>query len=116
VRAIAPGEGAGYGLCYTARAPATLATVAIGYADGVPRALSCGVGRALLHGQYVPIAGRICMDQLLLDVTGLDGVAPGDVVTLLGDGLPASEWAEKTGTIPNEILSRLGARLPRIPI
>ena len=111
-----PDTGAGYGLaCHAKRA----AVAAIGYADGIPRSLG-GKGVALLHGQQVPIAGRICMDQLYLDISALPAgsVHPGDVVTLLGrDGsqcLTACDMAEAAGTISNEILSRLGTRLNRI--
>ena len=90
----------------------------IGYADGLPRALSCGKGRVLLHGQSAPIAGLICMDQLLADVTDIPGVEAGDTATLIGaDGeerIPAGELAAACGTITNEILSRLGPRLDRI--
>lgn len=117
VRALAPGEGAGYGLAFTAARPTRLATLTIGYADGVPRSLS-GAGAVLLRGRRAPIVGRVCMDQLLADVTGLPDVAPGDVATLIGrDGdaeLTAGEAAAAAGTISNELLSRLGPRLPRI--
>ena len=94
--------------------------LSIGYADGLPRALSCGAGCALVRGRRAPIAGRICMDQTLLDVTDIPGVAPGDEAVLLGEqaGARLSAWdvAGAAGTIPNEILSRLGPRLPRIPV
>ena len=118
VRTLAIGETAGYGGAFAARRPSRLAVLTIGYADGLPRALSCGKGRVLLHGQSAPIAGLICMDQLLADVTDIPGVEAGDTATLIGaDGeerIPAGELAAACGTITNEILSRLGPRLDRI--
>lgn len=114
VRTLAAGETAGYGRAFTARRETRLAAVAIGYADGVPRNLADG-GEVLIRGRRAPIAGRICMDQLLADVTEIEGVCPGDVATLIGrDGasvIEVGEVAERCGTIPNEILSRLGGRL-----
>ena len=93
-----------------------LAVVTMGYADGLPRALSQQGGRVLIRGTFCPMVGRMCMDQLLVDVTHLPQAAPGDIVTLLGaDGdtvLRAEEVAVQCGTIANELLSRLGARLP----
>ena len=90
----------------------------IGYADGYRRAFSCRA-QALVHGVRVPVVGSVCMDQIMLDVTGLS-VWPGDEVVLLGEqaGARLSAWdvAGAAGTIPNEILSRLGPRLPRIPV
>ena len=103
---------------YTAHRPTVLATLSIGYADGWPRTLSNGAGRVLLHGRTAPIVGLICMDQLLVDVTDMEGVAPGDTATLIGrDGdavLTAEEAAQAAGTITNELLSRLGPRLERV--
>ena len=116
VRTLAPGESAGYGLAFTAARPTRLAVLAIGYADGIPRCLAENGGRVLLHGVACPLAGRPCMDQLLADVTAVPDAAAGDVATLIGrDGaaaLPAEQVAAQCGTIANELLARLGARLP----
>lgn len=94
-----------------------IAVAAIGYADGIPRALSGG-GHALVRGRRAPVIGRVCMDQLLLDVSEISSVSPGDVAVLIGrDGgeeILASDVADQTGTISNEILSRLGKRLGRV--
>lgn len=118
VRTLAPGEGAGYGLAFRADQPRQLAVLAIGYADGLPRSLPQQGGEVLLHGMRCPMVGHMCMDQLLVDVTGLPGVMPGDAATLIGtDGqqqIHAEDMALQCGTITNEILSRLGARLPII--
>ena len=115
VRTLRPGERAGYGLAFHARQETRLAVVTIGYADGLPRQLPQQGGRVLIRGAFCPMAGRMCMDQLLVDVTALPGVQAGDVVTLIGrDGareLRAEELAARCGTITNELLSRLGRRL-----
>lgn len=118
VKDIYPGESVGYGLTYTAQTAGKIAALSIGYADGLPRSLSCGKGRVLIHGQNAPIIGRICMDQTMVDITGIPDVKAGEIAVLLGrcggEEITAYEWAEKAGTITNEILSRLGARLPRV--
>lgn len=115
VRTLKPGEHAGYGLAYTAEGEVTIAVLSIGYADGLPRALSCGVGHALINGRKVPIIGRICMDQTLVDVSTVPNVSQGDTATIIGtdgeESISAYEIAAKCGTITNEILSRLGHRL-----
>ena len=119
VRTIEAGETAGYGRAFRAGRTTRLAAVSIGYADGAPRQLF-GRGVVLIRGRRAPVAGRVCMDQMLVDVTDVPGVAPGDVVTLIGcDGeamIRCEEVAEWCGTIPNEILSRLGPRLERIDV
>lgn len=116
VRTLEPGEGAGYGLAFRACRRTRLAAVAIGYADGLPRTLPQQGGAVLLHGRKCPMAGRMCMDQLLVDVTAVPCVKPGDTAALIGtDGglsIRAEEVAEQCGTITNELLSRLGPRLP----
>ena len=118
VRRLSAGEAAGYGLAFRADRDAALAVVTIGYGDGLPRELSQRGGQALVRGRRCPMVGRMCMDQLFLDVTEIPEVRPGDVVTLIGrDGsqvLPAREAARRCGTITNELLSRLGPRLPLI--
>ena len=114
IRTLRDGETAGYDLAYRARGEKRLATVSIGYADGLPRDLPRRGGQALLRGRRCPMVG-MCMDQLLLDITGLPNAAPGDIVTLIGSDsgafLPAEEAAQTAGTISNELLSRLGRRL-----
>lgn len=115
VRTLEAGETAGYGCAFQARRPTRLAVLSIGYADGLPRALAQRGGQVLLHGRAAPMAGRMCMDQLLADVTEIPETAAGDVATLIGrDGpleLRAEELAAQCGTITNELLSRLGPRL-----
>ena len=115
VRALAPGESAGYGRAFTARRPTKLAAVAIGYADGLPRDLPERGGEVLLHGHRAPAVGRLCMDQMLVDATDVPDVRPGDVATLIGrDGaaqISAVDLARQCGVLTNELLSRLGGRL-----
>lgn len=120
IRQLAPGEAAGYGMAYTAVRPTAIAAITIGYADGLPRNLSEGKGAVLLHGQPTPIIGRICMDQLLADVTAIPRLQPGDVATLIGsdgsESISAADLADACGTITNELLSCLGPRLERVPV
>lgn len=120
VHRLAPGESAGYDMAYTATRPTVIATVTIGYADGLPRILSHGKGELLLCGRRVPIVGRICMDQLLADVTALPTVHPGATATLIGEdggvSISAAELADACGTITNELLSCLGPRLERLAL
>lgn len=117
IRKLSKGEGAGYGLTWHAGSRRLLATASIGYADGIPRALS-NRGHVLVRGKRVPMAGRICMDQLLLDVTEVPGVQPGDEVVFIGESkekeIKAETMAREAGTISNEILSGLSDRLCRI--
>jgi serine/alanine racemase len=118
VRKLYAGEYAGYGMQFEAAKDTYVATVCIGYADGVPRSLSNGRGVALVHGRRVPIIGRICMDQLLLDVSGVPETRAGDEVVLIGgsgaERITAGEVAARCDTITNEILSRMGARVKKV--
>lgn len=119
VKMLYHGEGAGYGLTYSARGNRKIAALSIGYADGVPRGLS-NCGYVLCNGKMAPIIGRICMDQMLVDVTGIPQVKAGDEAVLIGRSgnleIPAEEMAQWAGTISNEIVSRLGERLERVEI
>jgi alanine racemase len=116
VRRVGAGEGVSYGLRYRPTRSTTIATVPIGYGDGVPRRLFDVGGEVLVAGQRCPLAGVVTMDQLMVDVGDLL-VRPGDPVVLLGaDGaatVTVDEWAERLGTITYEITCALGARLAR---
>ena len=92
-----------------------VATIPVGYADGVDRHLSCGKGRFMVNGHKVPTIGNICMDMCMLDVTGLD-VKVGDTVTIFGEDPTIAELAEVLGTIPYEILTSVPRRIERIII
>lgn len=108
---VPAGQGVSYGHTYTTGTETTLAVVPVGYADGVPRAAS-NVGPVLLGGKRRRIAGRVCMDQIVLDC-GDDDVRAGDVAILFGpgdDGEPtADDWAEAAGTINYDIVTRFGS-------
>jgi alanine racemase len=110
------GESVGYGRKFIAREPARVATIALGYADGLHRRASDG-GRAIVRGVVVPIAGTISMDQAALDVRAVPDVVVGDVVTLIGeDGaatLSAHDLAEASGTVSYEMLCAISDRVPR---
>ena len=116
LRDMRAGQALGYGGTYVTKAPARIAVLPVGYADGLNRGLSAG-GRVIVREHYAPIVGRISMDLTLADVTGIPGVAVADEVVLLGshDGLSvdAREHAELAHTIPYEILCAISKRVPR---
>lgn len=120
VRDLRKGEAAGYGLMHVAERNSKTAVLSIGYADGLPRSLSCGTGSVLINGRRAPIIGCICMDQTLVDITDIPNVSSGDIAVLIGKSadaeITACDLAEQAGTISNEILSRLGKRLERIVV
>jgi len=116
VKNLPAGARVSYGLRYELPRPSRIATVPVGYADGVPRGLGATGGAVLVGGQRCPIAGTVTMDQLLVDVGDLD-VQVGDAVVLLGTQgdlvIDADEWAQRLDTISYEVVTRLGGRLPR---
>ena len=117
VKQIGAGESVSYGCTYHAKRPTTVATIAAGYADGYARALS-NKGRVLIRGHSCPVIGRICMDQMMADATGVPGVQTGDKAMLIGaqgdDFIGADELAEAIDTISYEILLLPGQRVPRV--
>ncbi|WP_461011907.1 alanine racemase [Streptomyces capparidis] len=118
VKRVPAGHGVSYGHAYTTPGGTTLALVPAGYADGVPRHASGG-GPVLVAGKLRTIAGRVAMDQFVVDLGG-DPAAPGDEAVLFGpgdDGEPTAEdWARACGTIVYEIVTRVGARVPRVHV
>jgi alanine racemase len=116
VREMPAGQALGYGGTYVTKAPARVAILPVGYADGLNRELS-SKGRVIVREHYAPIVGRISMDLTTVDVTGIPGVEVADEVILLGsqDGLTvdAREHAELAHTIPYEILCAISKRVPR---
>lgn len=115
VKTVKKGTCVSYGKTFTAQKDMKIATVTAGYADGYPRALS-NKGRVIIHGKSANIIGRICMDQMSIDVTDIEDVKQGDEVILFGKELPVEEIAEKCGTINYEITCGISQRVPRIPI
>jgi alanine racemase len=116
VKGVRPGEGVGYGVRFSPEQPARIAIVPAGYADGLDLRLA-GRGAVLIRGRRAPIVGSVNMDMLMADVTGLD-VSPGDEVVIIGaqgdDRIDVREMAAQIGTIPYEILCRIGSRIERI--
>ena len=113
VKSVAAGTPVSYSSLWHAPEDTTVATVRIGYADGYPRLLS-GKAEVFIQGQLRPVAGRVCMDQLMVDVGNLD-VAVGDRVTLFGSGeLNAETLAGRIGTISYELLTSLSPRVKRV--
>jgi alanine racemase len=116
VKGLRPGEASGYGLNAPFEHPATIAVVPAGYADGLDLRLA-GRGFMLVRGRPAPVVGSVCMDMTMIDVTGTD-VAPGDEAVIIGEQAGASigvrEIAAAIGTIPYELLCRVGSRIQRV--
>ena len=117
IKTLKPSDGTvGYGRHGVISPEGTVvATIPVGYADGLDRHLSRGKGFFSINGNSVPTIGNICMDMTMLDVTGLD-VKEGDTVTIFGDNPTVSELAEILGTIPYEILTSVPRRIERVII
>lgn len=115
VKTIKKGDEVSYGRTFKAEKEMKIATVAAGYADGYPRALSMG-GYVLINGKKANILGRICMDQMLVDVTDIENAKMGDEVLLFGKDLSVDVLAEKTNTINYEIVCGISPRVPRVII
>lgn len=117
VKDVEAGVGISYGATYITKSKMKVATIPVGYADGYSRNLS-NYGKVIIHGQYAPIVGRICMDQFMADVTEIGDVKQGDVVTLLGrDGnasISAEELSEWSHSFPYELVCNVGKRIPRV--
>jgi alanine racemase len=119
VRSVATGAVVGYNGTFVATEPMRLALIAVGYADGLDRKLGNRFS-LLVRGQRAPLVGRVSMDQSVIDVTDILGVATGDEVVLIGqqgdETISAFDHAKAAGTIPWEIFTRIAARVPRIPV
>lgn len=117
LKKVPAGTPISYGRTFVTRRESLIATIPIGYADGYPRGLS-NKGEALVRGRRVPVAGRVCMDMTMLDVTDVPGAAEGDEVMLIGsqgrERVTADDIAARTGTIAYEVLCGISGRVPRI--
>jgi alanine racemase len=117
IKEVEKGDSVGYGRKFRAGRKSIIATCNIGYADGYPRPWS-SKARVIVNGKYAPVAGNICMDQFMIDVTDVPGVKIGDEVIVMGYSgdlkVTAEEIAQATGTIHNEIIVAFGQRLPRV--
>jgi alanine racemase len=120
VREVGAGERPSYGRMYPLDVPSFVATVPIGYADGVPRQYFFGGGTVLLDGRRRPLAGAVTMDQIVVDCGPDATVSVGDDVVLIGaqgdESITAWDWARALNTIPNEVLARIGPRMPRVVV
>jgi alanine racemase len=120
LKRVAKGTPVSYGRTFITNKESLIATLPIGYGDGLPRRLSGGKGSVLVRGQRVPIIGTICMDLMMVDVTAIEGTATGDEAVIIGsqgsEAITATEVAEKTGTIAYEILCAVARRVPRITV
>jgi alanine racemase len=115
LRDVGVGEAVGYGGTWVARRPSRIATVTIGYGDGYPRHAVDGTP-VLVNGRRAPLAGRVSMDMITVDVTDLGPVQPGDDVVLWGRALPVDEIARHAGTVGYELTTRMPARTPRVAV
>lgn len=115
LRTVAAGESVGYTANWTAERDSTIATITVGYGDGYPRQAPNGTP-VLINGVRCPLAGRVSMDMITVDVSDLPNVAIGDRALLWGAGVPVNEVADHCGTIGYELLTRMPARVPRITL
>jgi len=120
VKGVRPGEGVGYGLRFEADKPVTTAVIPAGYADGIDLRVS-GRSQVLIRGRRVPIVGAVSMDMMMVDVTDVADVSPGDEVVIIGrqgdeswQQIDAREMAAAIGTIPYEVVCRIGSRIERV--
>ena len=113
VRELPAGHGVSYGRSYVTTRPTLVATVGIGYGDGLPRQLSGTGAEVWLRGMRVPVIGRVTMDQIMLDASAVPGVAAGDEVEIFGPNIAVTEVASKAGTIPWEVFTGITPRVER---
>jgi alanine racemase len=115
VKGVRDGETVGYGGRFRAEGPRQVAIIPAGYADGLDLRLA-GRGSVLIRGRRAPIVGSVCMDMLMADVTGME-VSPGDEVVIIGsqdaESIDVREMAAQIGTIPYDIVCRIGSRIER---
>lgn len=114
IKHIKKGETIGYSRKGIAKEDLVIATVGIGYADGLNRRLSNGNGYMLVNQQKAPIIGNVCMDMAMIDITGIEQVKEGDEVLIFGKELPIQLLAEQIGTIPYEVLTSISQRVKRV--
>lgn len=113
VKTVPAGTPVSYGSTFVTERETTIATIPIGYADGYPRSLS-GRGYMMIHGQKAPVLGRVCMDQLMVDVTDIEGVKRGDEVIVMGEGVDTETVARLSDRLHYELICDIGVRVPRV--
>jgi len=114
IKYLRKGETIGYNRSFKAKKNMRIATVSIGYADGIDRRLSNGAGQMLVNGKPAPIVGKVCMDMTMLDISDIEHVREGDDVLIFGEQLPITQVAQWAGTIPYEILTGISARVQKV--
>lgn len=113
IKKLKAGESVGYGRWGQPDGDMTLATIAIGYADGFSRSFSRGIGQVIVAGKRAPVVGNVCMDMTMIDITGINA-HEGDEVIIFGEGMPIQEVAANINTIPYEILTNTSERVKRV--
>jgi alanine racemase len=113
IRTIPAGDSVGYGRRFVAEKPTRVATIPIGYADGIARLWGNGVGYVKIHNEKAILLGSVCMDMLMVDVTEIE-CTEGDAVIVFGESPTVMEMAQKTQTIPYEILTSISQRVKRV--
>jgi alanine racemase len=114
IKKVKKGESVGYSRKFIAKDAMRIATIGIGYADGIDRRLGNGAGKMLIHGKLAPTVGNICMDLCMVDVSHIPEAEEGDEVLIFGKELPIQEVAKQAGTIPYEILTGISGRVKRV--
>lgn len=114
VRMIAAGDTVGYGRAFTAETEMKIATINVGYADGLPRIAGDAGFKVNISGVVAPIVGRVCMDMCMVDVSAIDSVKAGDPVEIFGSTIAIEDLAKACNTIPYEILTGISPRIPRV--
>ncbi|MEK6615309.1 MAG: alanine racemase, partial [Bacteroidota bacterium] len=113
IKNIPEGESVGYSRTFVAKKETRIATVPIGYADGLSRRLGNGKGKMIVQGKQAPIVGNVCMDMCMLDITNIQ-CAEGDEVIVFGEQYPIYEIAKDMGTIPYEVFTGISRRVKRV--
>ena len=114
VRELPAGHGVAYGRTYITDKPTRVATIGLGFGDGYLHYLSNTGARVYLNGEYCPVLGRITMDQIMVDVTHMPRVQPGDVAEIMGPNVPWAELTSRAKTIPSNIITSITGRVPRV--
>jgi Alr-MurF fusion protein len=114
IKNVQKGETVGYGRVGIAKDDMRIATIAIGYADGLNRLLSNGKGEVWLHGKFAPTIGNICMDMTMIDISQIPEAKEGDTVEIFGENISVTNLAEKLQTIPYEVLTSVSQRVKRV--
>jgi alanine racemase len=114
IKKLKAGESVSYNRKGIVEKDSLIATVRIGYADGYPRRLGHGIGKLIVNGTPAPVIGAVCMDMVMIDITGIDGVQEGDDVIVFGKELPVQQLAQWAQTIPYEIMTGISQRVKRV--